>query len=86
MEMWCLGRKPKLHKAVQTNISYVHLMRLVEYDTNINEGSRVVQREPRKGGESSGPRPEEKKTVAVFFFLAEGTIGTIAFKQSDISS
>ena len=46
MKMWCLWRTPKQHKAVQTNISYVHVMRLVQYDTGeINEDFRIVQRD-----------------------------------------
>ena len=61
--MMCWGRKLKRDQTTQTNISYVHWMRLVEYDTNLNEGPRIVQwdREPRKGSESSGARRSDSR-------------------------
>ena len=44
--MMCWGRKLKRDQATQTDISYVHCMRLVEYDTRKpNEDTRVVQRD-----------------------------------------
>ena len=58
--MWCLGRKVRRDVATQTDITYVHVMRLVEYDTgaDINAHPRVVQRdrESRKSSESKRTR------------------------------
>ena len=51
--MMCWGRKLKRDQATQTDISYVHWMRLIEYDQAKNVGYKVDQREPRKGDERS---------------------------------
>ena len=51
--MMCWGRKLKRDQATQTDISYVHWMRLVEYDRENNVGSRVVQRNTKSRLEPS---------------------------------
>ncbi len=41
--MWCLGRKIKRDVATQTEITYIHFLRLLEYDT----GEHVKDAHPR---------------------------------------